>query len=184
MGPGQLGPGAQLSGAQQSTFSRLTIGPRTVGPWGRNPTTDIYPPIVGRIYPFSHHQQGRIDFNTVNPSLPTGKDFLIPVERLMMRECPYSTKMREVLGNPSLKPEGNLEGGVDQKIFPCGQGRIDSVKINPSLLMMREFTFPCPDPALEASIRWCYTVAMCYSRVTRCYILRTTQNRQQNLLGI
>ena len=49
---------------------------------------------------------------------------------------------------------------------------------------MREFTFPCPDPALEASIRWCYTVAMCYSRVTRCYILRTTQNRQQNLLGI
>ena len=25
---------------------------------------------------FSHHQ-GRIDFNTVNPSLPTGKDFLI-----------------------------------------------------------------------------------------------------------
>ena len=25
----------------------------------------------------SHHQQGRIDFNTVNPSLPTGKDFLI-----------------------------------------------------------------------------------------------------------
>ena len=95
-----------------------------------------------------------------------------------------STKTLEVLGNPSLKPEGNLEGGVDQKIFPCGQGRIDSVKINPSLLMMREFTFPCPDPALEASIRWCYTVAMCYSRVTRCYILRTTQNRQQNLLGI
>ena len=29
-----------------------TIGPRTVGPWGRNPPTDnIYPPIVGRIYP-------------------------------------------------------------------------------------------------------------------------------------
>ena len=27
--------------------------------------------------------------------------------------------------------------GVDQKILPCGQGRIDSVKINPSL-MMRE----------------------------------------------
>ena len=26
---------------------------------------------------FSHHQQGRIDFNTVNPSLSTGKDFLI-----------------------------------------------------------------------------------------------------------
>ena len=28
--------------------------------------------------------------------------------------------------------------GVDQKILPFGQGRIDSVKINPSLLMMRE----------------------------------------------
>ena len=28
--------------------------------------------------------------------------------------------------------------GVDQEILPCGQGRIDSVKINPSLLMMRE----------------------------------------------
>ena len=28
--------------------------------------------------------------------------------------------------------------GVDQQILPCGQGRIDSVKINPSLLMMRE----------------------------------------------
>ena len=27
--------------------------------------------------PFSHHQQGRIDFNTVNPSLSTGKDFMI-----------------------------------------------------------------------------------------------------------
>ena len=48
---GQLGPGAQLSGAQLSTFSGWTIGPRTVGPWGRNPPTDIYPPIVGRIYP-------------------------------------------------------------------------------------------------------------------------------------
>ena len=28
--------------------------------------------------------------------------------------------------------------GVDQKILPRGQGRIDSGKINPSLLMMRE----------------------------------------------
>ena len=109
----------------------------------------------------------------------------------MMRECPYSTKTREVLypcstmtrevlGNPSPTPErfpetreisrGKSRGsreilraegmdfpippefwwstdilsssiflqGVDQKILPCGQGRIDSVKINPSLLMMRE----------------------------------------------
>ena len=29
--------------------------------------------------------------------------------------------------------------GVDQKILPCGQGRIDCVKINPSLPMMREW---------------------------------------------
>ena len=28
-------------------------------------------------FPFSHNQQGRIDFNTVNPSLPTRKDFPI-----------------------------------------------------------------------------------------------------------
>ena len=28
--------------------------------------------------------------------------------------------------------------GVDQKILPCGQERIDSVKINPSLLMMTD----------------------------------------------
>ena len=27
--------------------------------------------------PFSHPQQGRIDFNTANPSLLTGMDFLI-----------------------------------------------------------------------------------------------------------
>ena len=28
--------------------------------------------------------------------------------------------------------------GVDQKILPCGQGRIDSIKTNPSLLMMTD----------------------------------------------
>ena len=32
--------------------------------------------------------------------------------------------------------------GVDQKILPCGLGRIDSVKINPSLLMMTDCFFP------------------------------------------
>ena len=32
--------------------------------------------------------------------------------------------------------------GVDQKILPCGQGRIDSVKINPSLLMMTDWQTP------------------------------------------
>ena len=29
--------------------------------------------------------------------------------------------------------------GVDQKILLCGQGRIDSVKTNPSLLTMKEY---------------------------------------------
>ena len=29
--------------------------------------------------------------------------------------------------------------GVDQETLPCGQGRIDSVEINPSLLMIREW---------------------------------------------
>ena len=33
---------------------------------------------------------------------------------------------------------GHFLQGVDQEILPCGQGRIDSVKINPSLLMIRE----------------------------------------------
>ena len=28
--------------------------------------------------------------------------------------------------------------GMDQEIHPCGQGKIGSVKINPSLLRMRE----------------------------------------------
>ena len=32
----------------------------------------------------------------------------------------------------------NPSTGMDQEIHPCGQGRIDSVKINPSLLRMRE----------------------------------------------
>ena len=32
----------------------------------------------------------------------------------------------------------NSSAGMDQEIHPCGQGRIDSVKINPSLLRMRE----------------------------------------------
>ena len=36
----------------------------------------------------------------------------------------------------------NFLQGVDQQILPCGQGRIDSVKINPSLLMMRELSLP------------------------------------------
>ena len=33
--------------------------------------------VVSTHQSFSHHQKGRIDSNTVNPSLSTGKDFLI-----------------------------------------------------------------------------------------------------------
>ena len=52
LGPGQLGPG-QLGPGQLGpwTVGPRTVGPQTVGPWGRNLPTDIYPPIVGRIYP-------------------------------------------------------------------------------------------------------------------------------------
>ena len=32
---------------------------------------------------------------------------------------------------------------MDQEILPCVQGRIDTVKINPSLLMMRERIVHC-----------------------------------------
>ena len=34
--------------------------------------------------------------------------------------------------------DGFILLGVDQEILLCGQGRIDSVKINPSLLMMTD----------------------------------------------
>ena len=65
LGPGQLGPvvyflgpncphfeGGQLGPGQLGPW---TVGPRTVGPWGRNPLTDIYPPIVGRRYPIPEY---------------------------------------------------------------------------------------------------------------------------------
>ena len=53
-----------------------------------------------------------------------GMDFSIPPEVW------WST---DILSS-SICPEG-----VDQKILPCGQPRNDSVKINPSRLMMREW---------------------------------------------
>ena len=70
------------------------------------------------------------------------------VSSLWARMYPCSTKTREVLGNPSLAPKRFPETRdilpssiflqeVDQKILPCGQGRIGSAEINPSLLMMR-----------------------------------------------
>ena len=43
----------------------------------------------------------------------------------------------------------NSSTEMDQEIHPCGQGRIDSVKINPSLLGMREwYSHPSCDPSL------------------------------------
>ena len=39
----------------------------------------------------------------------------------------------------------NSSTGMDQEIHPSGQGRIDSVKINPSLLRMREYYFRYTD---------------------------------------
>ena len=38
-------------------------------------TTEEVKHLVDQAFP--HHQQGRIDFNTVNPSLSAGKDLLI-----------------------------------------------------------------------------------------------------------
>ena len=80
----------------------------------------------------------------------------------------------EVLGNPSLTPKRfpetreiprvefwwstdilliiNQSTGMDQEIHPCGQGRIDSVKINPSLLRMREWHIFLPPLHLNINI--------------------------------
>ena len=51
--------------------------------------------------PALRNEQGWIDFNTVHR-----KEFPdpLPVERLFMKECPNSTKTREVLRNPSQNP--------------------------------------------------------------------------------
>ena len=102
----------------------------------------------------------------------------------LMRLYLWSTKTREVLGNPSPTPEriSRVKGmdfipcfgadimsssiflqGVDQKILPCGQGRIGSVKMNPSLLMMTEWPIhwpgshshaPFSSPRLWCPARW------------------------------
>ena len=52
-----------------------------------------------------------------------GRDFPIPPEFW------WSTDILLII---------NSSTGMDQETHPCGQGRIDSVKINPSLLRMRE----------------------------------------------
>ena len=68
--------------------------------------------------PFSHPQRGSIDFNTVNPSLPRGMDFLM--DGLMMRRM-------SVLHQNS--------GGIGKSIPDAqeiSRDPIDSVKINAS----------------------------------------------------
>ena len=134
---------------------------------------------------FSRPQQGRIDFNTVNPSLSTGMDFLIHPCRWIDDDENVRTPQKlgryweihplrpQNFPQPSRFPSGyalgkslgsweiswasrmdfpippefwwstdilliiNSSTGMDQEIHPCGQGRIDSVKINPSVLRMR-----------------------------------------------
>jgi len=62
------------------------------------------------------------------------------------RLYPCSTKTRDILSS------SNFLQGVDQQILPCGQGRIDSVKINPSLLMMREWLVMLTHPSFNLMI--------------------------------
>ena len=81
--------------------------------------------------PFPHHQQGRIDFNTVTFFNTVRREEFadaLPVESLMMRECPYSTKTREVLGNPS--PLGR-RGWISQYLPRLGGARIQSHYLAP-----------------------------------------------------
>ena len=53
-----------------------------------------------------HNLQGKIGFNTVNPSQSSGKDFPIhsPGKDKWWIEWPHSTKTRELLGNPPRLP--------------------------------------------------------------------------------
>ena len=101
-----------------------------------------------KYHAFSHHQQGRIDFNTVNPSLSTpcrkkeiswvsgnlsGVGDRFPNTSRVLVEYKHSL----IINLPTVEWEWEWI----RKSFPvqgCGQVRIDSVKINPSLLMMRE----------------------------------------------
>ena len=55
-------------------------------------------------FTFSHPQQERIDFKAVNPSLPTGMDFLIHPCRWIDDEENICTKTQEELGIYPLRP--------------------------------------------------------------------------------
>ena len=91
----------------------------------------------GMDFPFSHHRQGRIDFNTVNPSLPTGMDFEGRGKSRGRRGW-ISQYLPSFGGVQTFSSSSILSLGMDQEIYPSRQGRIDSLKINPSLLRMRE----------------------------------------------
>ena len=54
------------------------------------------------------------------------------------RLYPCSTKTRDFWWSTDILLIINPSTGMDQEIHPCGQGRVNCVKINPSLLRMRE----------------------------------------------
>ena len=116
--------------------------------------------------PFPHHYQGRIDFNTVNPCHSTGMDLVsIPAGRVVLAnpvprakifqyspcrglsthplqgECWKILSLGIGLENPVSRDRiGQYypAGRDGQQIHPRRVVLIDSVKINPSLVMMRE----------------------------------------------
>ena len=53
----------------------------------------------------------------------------------------------------------NSSTGMDQEIHPCGQGRIDSDKINPSLLRMREWLMSTQISRCEESGHYITSIA-------------------------
>ena len=79
-----------------------------------------------------------------------GMDFPIPPEFW------WSTDILLII-NPST--------GMDQEIHPCGQGRIDSVKINPSLLSAEDERMVCLSSKLLATRGdWDYLIPLQLSR--------------------
>ena len=84
------------------------------------------PPRRGRYWEI--HPRRPKDFSRVEENLEGGGDGLPNTSRVLV-EYGHSLGINFSTGNTGI-----------QEILPCGQGRIDSVKINPSLRMMREWT--------------------------------------------
>ena len=70
-------------------FGPQTIGPRTVRPRGRNPPNDIYPPIVGRIYPITAY---RFNWNVFSKCWRHISNTNIPLSKNIL----YQTLLRRV----------------------------------------------------------------------------------------